>query len=81
WFIDTFLLSCRVFKKTFEHFMINDLVLKAEKAGIKNIIGEFIDSGRNAYVKDLYSNLGFKKDKNIWKLSVKDWKPISTFVS
>ena len=61
-FIDTWLMSCRVLKRTVEEFIINSIVDLAFENGCKLIIGEYIETGKNSMVKEIYSELGFEKE-------------------
>ena len=59
--IDTWVMSCRVFKREVEKFLMNHLVALAQKRGIKSISGDYIPTAKNAVVRDLYPSLGFHK--------------------
>lgn len=58
-FIDTWVMSCRVLKRQVEHTMMNELMKLAKQHGFTRVIGQFISSGKNRIVKDLYSTMGF----------------------
>jgi predicted enzyme involved in methoxymalonyl-ACP biosynthesis len=55
----SWLLSCRVFSRTCEEFMLSNLVNFAMMRGISRIYGEFIATEKNKFVADLFSRLGF----------------------
>ncbi len=57
--IDTFLMSCRVIGRSLERSMLDDLVERAERRGVTLIRGQYVPSGRNDVVSDVFSNLGF----------------------
>lgn len=57
--IDSWLLSCRVFGRTAEAFMLAELVRIARATGAIAIEGEYIATARNGVVADLYPRLGF----------------------
>lgn len=57
--IDSWLLSCRVFSRTAEAFILRALVLWAREQGASTLVGEYLASARNAVVADLYARLGF----------------------
>jgi FkbH-like protein len=71
-FIDTWIMSCRVLKRGMENFVLNTIIDFAKKNKFKFIIGEYLKTQKNDLVKDLYLNLGFKRNKNNkdWILSV-----------
>jgi FkbH-like protein len=58
--IDSWLLSCRVFGRSAEPFMLAELARTARAMGAKVLEGEYIASARNAVVADLYRKLGFQ---------------------
>lgn len=58
-FIDTWLMSCRVLKRTAEEFIINTIVKTAKVNGFSKVIGEYIPTAKNRMVADIYSQLGF----------------------
>lgn len=78
WFIDTWIMSCRVLKRDVEKFALNRLVhfLKQEKAA--TLIGERIPTKKNELVKDHYKNLGFIEHKSKWQLSVSTFVELKT---
>lgn len=58
-FVDTWVMSCRVLKRSMEAFTLNTMVQAARKQGCKRIVGQYIPTPKNAVVKDLYPDLGF----------------------
>lgn len=73
-FVDTWLMSCRVLKRDMENFVLNTLVEYAKNKNFKTIIGEYIETPKNALVVDHYQNLGFKKEGDNWLLSLDSYK-------
>ncbi|APW44327.1 HAD-IIIC family phosphatase [Rhodoferax saidenbachensis] len=68
--IDSWLLSCRVFSRTAEQFMLAGLMRWAQQQGATSLLGEYIPTARNAVVADLYARLGFTAtgaDKRFWQ--------------
>ncbi len=59
--IDSWLLSCRVFSRTAEHFMLAGLARWALQQGATALLGEYHPTARNALVADLYARLGFTR--------------------
>lgn len=60
WFIDSFLLSCRIMGRNIENVMLNDILQFAQQENIEKIEGEYIPSTKNSVTKDLYRKYGFK---------------------
>lgn len=71
--IDSWLLSCRVFGRTAEAFMLAELMRIAHAMGARAIEGEYIATARNGVVADLYPSLGFAPigtDRRLWRLDL-----------
>jgi len=79
-FIDTWIMSCRVLKRTLEYFVLNNLVELAKINGCDFIIGEYLPTSKNALVRDHYKDLGFKPEKNKWKLDVISFKDKPNYI-
>jgi FkbH-like protein len=58
-YIDTWLMSCRVLKRQVEENVLNKIVFLASARGCTRIIGEYIPTAKNGMVRDLYAKLGF----------------------
>ncbi|HEY0526328.1 MAG TPA: HAD-IIIC family phosphatase [Stellaceae bacterium] len=59
WEIDTWLMSCRVLKRRIEEAVLQELVRQARAAGVQELRGRYIPSGRNGMVAGHYEALGF----------------------
>lgn len=59
WRIDSWVMSCRVFSRTAEAFMLAGLARMARERGGTALLGEYRPTARNAVVADLYPRLGF----------------------
>jgi FkbH-like protein len=57
--VDVLLMSCRVIGRTVEDHLVDQLLRRAAAAGFQRIVGEFIQSPKNALVAGLYPRLGF----------------------
>jgi len=69
WFIDTFLMSCRVIGRQAETALLNEIISDALKENISILKGEFIRSKKNAPAEEFYKNHDFKLiNDNIWEL-------------
>lgn len=69
-FIENWVMSCRVLKRGMEEFIINYLVEYTKSIGLKKIIGEYIPTKKNIPVLDLFERLGFIYDDNLWVLPI-----------
>jgi FkbH-like protein len=83
--IDTWLLSCRAMGRTVERGMFAHLAGWLQARGVRNLLGEFIPSKKNASVKDLYPSLGFRPSggedgRFVWLVAPlpADWNPYVT---
>lgn len=68
--IDSWLMSCRVFSRTAEQFIVAELARLALQQGAAALIGEYIPTARNGVVADLYQRLGFAatgSDGRFWR--------------
>lgn len=80
-FIENWLMSCRVLKRSMEEFVINKLVELAKKNSFQKIIGEYIRTPKNAMVENIYEQLGFEKiDNNKFVLDVNTFRENKTFI-
>ncbi len=59
--IGGWLMSCRIFSRTAEQFMLAGLVRLGHEQGAAAIEGEYLPTGRNGVVADLYPRLGFAR--------------------
>lgn len=80
WHINTWLMSCRVLQRKVEQAVLNTIVVAAQKAGKKALIGQYIPTAKNEMVKDHYKNFGFglaeeKPDgQTLWTLDLSTFK-------
>lgn len=66
WFIDTFLLSCRVMGREVEKGILGHIINKAKQNGIERIKAQFIPSKKNKPIESFLPNCGFQKDGDFW---------------
>jgi FkbH-like protein len=62
WFIDTFLLSCRVMGRGIENAMLGYILSKAKEEGAVKVKAEFIPTKKNKPCEQLLPNFGFEKE-------------------
>lgn len=60
-FMYNWLMSCRVLKRGMEEFIINTVIGTAKQAGYRKVVGEYLQTPKNAMVKDIYERLGFRR--------------------
>ena len=58
-FVDTWVMSCRVLKRTVEPLLMNEIVDRLRERGIKRIRGEYVPTEKNKLVKNLLPQMGF----------------------
>jgi len=60
WRVDTFLFSCRVIGRYIENLLLSYIINAAKKQNAKILVGEFIESKKNAPARNFYKENGFK---------------------
>ena len=60
WFIDSFLLSCRVIGRKIETIFLNKIIKEAKNHNVKKIEAKYIPTKKNSLVSDFYLNHGFQ---------------------
>ncbi|MCC2634601.1 MAG: hypothetical protein K0S48_2487, partial [Ramlibacter sp.] len=71
--IDHWLMSCRVFARGAEAFLLADLVARARAMGVAALVGEYVATPRNGVAAGLYGRLGFiatSTDGRWWRRDV-----------
>lgn len=58
-YIDLWVMSCRVFKRDLEYAIFDKIIDICRSNNISHLIGNYIFSDKNQYIKKLYKNLGF----------------------
>ena len=57
--IDSWLMSCRVFSRSAEQYILKGLIDIAEGMGATKLVGEYKATPKNDVVADLYPRMGF----------------------
>lgn len=83
--IDLWIMSCRVLKREMEFAMLDKVVEKAARRGVKKIIGYYYPTAKNSMVKELFGAFGFTKvsdtDGNtVWELLTEGYKPYTKHI-
>ncbi len=79
-FLDTWIMSCRVLKRTMENFVLNTIAGHAKENGFTVLTGEYIPTPKNNMVKDLYKNFGFSETAGFWKLDLNNFNQRKTLI-
>ncbi len=79
--IDSWLMSCRVFSRTLEQFVMRWLVAEAAARGLSRIVGSYAPTPKNDVVADLYPRLGFTEveEGRRWERAVA--RPVADLVT
>lgn len=87
WYIDTWLMSCRVLGRQVEITTLKLLVEQAARLGAKRLIGEYKPTKKNKMVENHYVNLGFTRTQahddggNISALELEAYAAPNTFIT
>ena len=88
--VDQWLMSCRVFSRGIEQYMMNLVFAEAKKLNVTKIIGEYIPTQKNTLVENFYESFGFissppdsKVDdaSSSWKLDVSMYKDQDHYIN
>jgi FkbH-like protein len=81
--IDSWVMSCRIFSRTAEEFVLAGLIRHAGMLGAHRIVGEYRPTTRNAPFAGLYSRLGFITDgaDGVWSLPLHGVVPPATAIA
>lgn len=80
WFIDTWIMSCRVLKRGLENFVLNHLMTIAKSKHYHTVIGEYLPTAKNGLVAEHYAKLGFQKTDLRWRLDVTTYEPAVCYI-
>jgi FkbH-like protein len=83
--IKDWLMSCRVFSRGVERYVMNEVFAYARKTGSTQVVGRYIPSSRNEIVRDFYRQFGFspvfEAEGSIrWTLSVQEYQPTRVYI-
>jgi len=79
----SWLLSCRVFSRTCEEFMLGELIGLAVERGALTLHGEYVATEKNKVISGLYASLGFERldDAGRFSLNLADVSVPKTLIS
>ena len=81
----SFVMSCRVFERKVEFFIMDKIIEKLKKSKIKFIECLFIKTNRNSQFENYYDLMGFKNIKNtnnkkFYRLNINEYKKIDFYI-
>lgn len=80
-FIENWLMSCRVLKRSMEEFIVNKIIYVAEQNGFQKVIGEYKKTAKNSMVEKIYERMGFHHENDgIYTVKVSDYKKNQTYI-
>lgn len=80
-FLNTWLMSCRVLKRSMEEYIVNCIIREANRNGFKKIKAEYIPTPKNRMVKNIYRDMGFDEiGEGQYSVNVSEYKEQKTFV-
>ena len=80
-FVDTWLMSCRVLKRSMEEFIINRMVEEASSCGAKRIRAEYIPTKKNSMVEHIYDDMGFDYEgEGLYSLDIAGFMALKTYI-
>jgi FkbH-like protein len=80
--VTDWVLSCRVFGRTIEHYMVNFFIRQTGKNGTRPLYFHFKDTGRNQVVRSFLESHASREpgaSNNVWKIDCSH--PLPSFVS
>lgn len=81
-FIDTWIMSCRVLKRTVEQFMMNFIIKELIERGIERISGEYLPTAKNKLVEHLLDELSLiKHPSGVYDLEIKNYTTLKTYIT
>lgn len=66
WYIDTFLLSCRIMGRGIENAILSYIINEAKKKNVKKILAQYIPTKKNIPSEKFLENAGFKQEGDYW---------------
>lgn len=79
-FLENWVMSCRVFNRRLEHFLMNQLVALSRSAGCATLLAERVPTPKNKVIESLFSDLGFAQEGDLWALNLATAAPHKHFI-
>ena len=83
--VKNWVMSCRVFGRTFEHYIIEKIAEFAKKQDTTTLIGYYNKSEKNIIIAELFEEFGFREEEHKdytskWVLDLKDFKGAKNYI-
>jgi FkbH-like protein len=84
WYIDTWLMSCRVLGRQVERALLKHIVANAKQTGKASLLGHYVPGSKNSMVEHHYEALGFQRaserenGETFWRLDLSTYQPPQT---
>jgi FkbH-like protein len=84
WYIDTWLMSCRVLGRQVERALLNHIAVTAKETGKASLLGHYVPKSKNNMVEHHYEALGFQcasageDGETFWRLDLTNFQPPET---
>ena len=72
WFLDSFLLSCRIMGREIEKAILNYIIEQAKKNNVKKIVAKYVPTQKNKPVENFLPKCGFSQSNDKWVYNVVD---------
>ena len=84
--ISDWLMSCRVFSRTLEEYIMNFISSKALEKGKESIILHYIETKKSLIMRDILKKIGFslkakENKREIWEISTQKSKRLKSFIN
>ncbi len=66
WYVDTFLLSCRIMGRGIENTILSYIINEAKKNNVKKILAQYIPTKKNTTSKKFLEDAGFEQEGDYW---------------
>lgn len=80
-FVDQWLLSCRVFSRGLENFIMNETMKLLKDKNISKVVGEYLPTEKNKNVSKIFEGFGFKPVETLWEIFVSDYQDKPHFIN
>jgi FkbH-like protein len=77
WFIENFLMSCRIISRTAEKTLLIELIKRLDKSKSDILVGKFIKTKKNEPCKNFFKENNFKFKDNLWILELNKFRSIN----
>ena len=81
WFLDSFLLSCRIMGREIEKAILNYIIDQAKKNNVKKIVAKYVPTQKNKPVESFLPKCGFSQSGDKWVYDVNNSLKLPDFLS